>query len=79
MARKLDHMDLKQIISLHLDGLSNRQVAKTLMKALSTFGLDFQLLIISFMLVIGYIDYIVYFFIWYTLMIFVFISIRKLL
>lgn len=30
MARKLDHMDLKQIISLHLDELSNRQIAKTL-------------------------------------------------
>ena len=30
MARKLDHMDLKQIISLHLDGLSNRNIAKTL-------------------------------------------------
>jgi len=30
MARKLDYMDLKQIISLHLDGLSNRKIAKTL-------------------------------------------------
>jgi hypothetical protein len=30
MAKKLDPMDLKQIISLRLDGLSNREVAKTL-------------------------------------------------
>ena len=30
MANTLDPMDLKQIISLHLDGLSNRQVASTL-------------------------------------------------
>ena len=30
MARKLDYMDLKQILSLHQDGLSNRMVAKTL-------------------------------------------------
>jgi len=27
MAHKLDPMDLKQIISLHLDGLSNRKIA----------------------------------------------------
>jgi hypothetical protein len=30
MAYKLDPMDLKQIISLHLDGYSNRKLAKTL-------------------------------------------------
>lgn len=30
MANKLDPMDLKQIISLHLDGLSNRKAAKLL-------------------------------------------------
>ena len=30
MAKKLDPMDLKQIISLHLDGLSNREISKTL-------------------------------------------------
>ena len=52
---------------------------KILMTALSTFGLGFQLLIISLMLVFGFKEYIVYFFIWYTLMVFIFISIRKLL
>ena len=30
MANKLDPMDLKQIISLHLDGLSNRKIAELL-------------------------------------------------
>lgn len=30
MAKKLDPMDLKQIIRLHLDGLSNRQISKAL-------------------------------------------------
>ena len=28
MARKLDYMDLQQIIILHFDGFSNRQIAK---------------------------------------------------
>ncbi|MFT7072459.1 CDP-alcohol phosphatidyltransferase family protein [Patiriisocius sp. Uisw_017] len=50
-----------------------------LMTAVSTFGLGFQLLIISLMLVLGYKEFIVPFFLWYSLMIFVFISIRKLL
>ena len=30
MAKKLDPMDLKQILSLHLDGFSNRQISATL-------------------------------------------------
>ena len=30
MANKLDPMDLKQIISLHIDGLSNRNIGLTL-------------------------------------------------
>jgi DNA-binding NarL/FixJ family response regulator len=30
MARKLDSMDLKQIITLHLDGISNLKIASTL-------------------------------------------------
>ena len=30
MANKLDPMDLKQILSLHLDGLSNRDIGITL-------------------------------------------------
>ena len=30
MAYKLDPMDLKQILSLHLDGYSNRKIGRTL-------------------------------------------------
>ena len=30
MAKKLDPMDLKQIIRLRLDGISNREIGKTL-------------------------------------------------
>jgi DNA-directed RNA polymerase specialized sigma24 family protein len=30
MAKKLDPMDLKQIIRLHLEGFSNREISKTL-------------------------------------------------
>jgi hypothetical protein len=30
MANKLDPMDLKQLISLHLEGYNNRRIAKTL-------------------------------------------------
>jgi hypothetical protein len=47
------------------------------MTAVSTFGLGFQLLIISVMLVMGWKDYIIPFFIIYSLFIFVFIGIRK--
>ncbi|OQX74771.1 MAG: hypothetical protein B6D61_11275 [Bacteroidetes bacterium 4484_249] len=30
MAKKLDPIDLKQIVRLHLEGLSNREIGKTL-------------------------------------------------
>ena len=49
------------------------------MTAVSTFGLGFQLLIISLMLVFGLIEFIIPFFIFYSLFIFVFIGIRKFL
>jgi hypothetical protein len=48
-----------------------------LMTSVSTFGLGFQLLLIAFMLVSGLENYIFYFFIAYSIMIFVFIGIRK--
>lgn len=47
------------------------------MTILSSYGLGFQLLIIAVMLPLGWIEYIVPFFIIYTLFIFVFIGIRK--
>ena len=52
---------------------------KLLMTALSTFGLGFQLLLIATLLVLGCKEVIAPFFLGYTLMIFVFIGIRKLL
>ena len=48
-----------------------------LMTCISTFGLGFQLLIISTLLVIGLKSIIIPFFIFYTFMIFIFIGIRK--
>ena len=56
-----------------------KRFPKYLMTALSTFGLGFQLLIISLMLVLGFKEYVVYFFLWYSPMVFVFIGVRKLL
>ncbi len=50
---------------------------KWLMTSISTFGLGFQLLIISVMLVLGLKTLILPFFLGYTLMVFVFVGIRK--
>ena len=62
-----------------LDASANKgkRFPNVFMTALSTFGLGFQLLIISLLLVLGYIDYIIPFFLWYSLLLFVFIGIRK--
>ena len=56
----------------------SKKIPKFLMTALSTFGLGFQLLIISLMLVLGLKDYISTFFLCYSPMIFVFIGLRKI-
>ena len=69
----------KIIYILDSNASTGKQFPNFLMTALSTFGLGFQLLIISLMLVSGYKEYIVSFFLWYSLMIIVFIGIRKLL
>jgi phosphatidylglycerophosphate synthase len=69
----------KTIYALDANASKGKRLPNVLMTALSTFGLGFQLLIISVMLVLGYKEYIVYFFLWYSLMVFVFIGIRKLL
>ncbi|MET0759141.1 MAG: hypothetical protein ABWZ56_01880, partial [Flavobacterium sp.] len=47
------------------------------MTFVSIYGLGFQLLIIALMLPLGYIEYIIPFFIVYSLFIFVIIGIRK--
>jgi hypothetical protein len=69
----------KIIYALDAKASIGKRLPNILMTAISTFGLGFQLLIISAMLVSGYKEYIVSFFLWYSLMIFVFIGIRKLL
>ena len=43
MAKKLDPMDLKQIIRLHLDGMSNRQVGALLSISRNTINTYIQL------------------------------------
>jgi phosphatidylglycerophosphate synthase len=50
---------------------------KWLMTSISTFGLGFQLLVIAIMLVLGLKTFILPFFLGYTIMVFVFILIRK--
>ncbi len=69
----------KIIYTLDANAITGKRFPNLLMTAVSTFGLGFQLLIISLMLIMGYKDYIISFFIWYSIMILVFISIRKIL
>ncbi|CAM1334723.1 CDP-alcohol phosphatidyltransferase family protein [Tenacibaculum aestuariivivum] len=69
----------KTIYALDSNASETKRFPNLLMTALSTFGLGFQLLVISLLLVLGLKEYIVTFFLWYSLMILVFISIRKLL
>ena len=62
-----------------MDSSANKGKAlpKWLMKSVSTLGLGFQLLVMAGMLVFGLDSFILPFFVGYTLMIFVFIGIRK--
>lgn len=69
----------KAIYKLDSNASEGKPFPNLLMTAVSTFGLGFQLLLISVMLLLGFKEFIVYFFLWYSLMIFVFIGIRKLL
>lgn len=68
----------RTIYALDRDADSGKVFPKWLMTSISTFGLGFQLLIISVMLVLGFKDLILPFFLIYTIMVFVFIGIRKL-
>ncbi len=56
-----------------------RALPKWLMTCVSTFGLGFQLLLVAAMLVLGLKSFILPFFLVYTVMIFVFIGIRKII
>ena len=68
----------KTIQILDANAYKSKVYPNAFMSLISIFGLGFQLLIISFMLVLGLKDYINIFFIAYTALIFIFIGIRKL-
>ena len=68
----------KTIIMLDPNAYKSKLFPKVFMSMISIFGLGFQLLLISAMLVLGFKDYINTFFISYTLLIIVFIAIRRL-
>jgi len=67
----------KTIYLLDNKAIEGKVFPKWFMTTISTFGLGFQLLIIATMLVLGWKEYIIPFFIGYSIMIFVFILIRK--
>jgi phosphatidylglycerophosphate synthase len=67
----------KTIYALDRNAIKGKVLPKWLMTSVSTFGLGFQLLIIAAMLVVGLKDIILYFFLIYTVMVFIFIGIRR--
>jgi phosphatidylglycerophosphate synthase len=69
----------KSIYLLDKKATKSKKFPNWLMTAVSTFGLGFQLLIISIMLIMGWQAYIIPFFVAYTFMILIFIGIRKVL
>jgi hypothetical protein len=66
------------IYALDRQAAISQYIPKGLMMVVSTFGLGFQLLLIGVFLVSGLADFILPFFVGYTLMVFVLIGIRKL-
>lgn len=68
----------KVIYALDGDADKGKIFPNWFMTSVSTFGLGFQLLIIAMMLVLGLKDFILPFFLAYTIMVFVFIGIRKI-
>ena len=68
----------KIIYALDRDASKGKPFPNWLMTLISTFGLGFQLLLISLFLVLGLKTYIIPFFIGYSVLIFVFICIRKI-
>ena len=76
---KLFYGPFDKIIYTLDSNASGNVMPKWFMTCISTFGLGFQLLIISAMLVLGLVEFILAFFLIYTFMVFIFISIRKIL
>ncbi len=69
----------KIIYRLDSDAVKAQNLPNWFMTAVSTFGLGFQLLIIGIMLAVGLRQYIIPFFIGYSIFILVFIAIRRLI
>jgi phosphatidylglycerophosphate synthase len=67
----------KAIYVIDSNAYKGKALPKWLMTCVSTFGLGFQLLIIAVLFVLGLKAFILPFFLFYTVMIFVFIGIRK--
>lgn len=67
----------KTIYALDNNANTGLALPKWFMTSVSTFGLGFQLLIISIMLILGLKSFILPFFLMYTIMVFVFIAVRK--
>lgn len=67
----------KTIYAFDSNASEGKTLPNWLMSSVSIFGLGFQLLLISLLLVLGLKEYILSFFLAYTLMVFVFIGIRK--
>lgn len=67
----------KLIYTFDSNANKGKVMPNLLMTSVSTFGLGFQLLLIAFMLVVGLKSFILPFFLVYTLMVFVFIGVRK--
>ena len=67
----------KTIHLLDSNAYKEKQMPNWLMSMVSCYGLGFQLLIIAILLPLGFIGSIIYFFIGYTILLFVFIGIRK--
>ncbi|MGB5647100.1 MAG: CDP-alcohol phosphatidyltransferase family protein [Muriicola sp.] len=69
----------KIIYRLDREAVEGKELPKWFMTTVSTFGLGFQLLIIGGMLVFDLKDYIIPFFIGFSLLIFIFIGLRRFL
>jgi uncharacterized membrane protein len=69
----------KVIYSLDKKALESGKFPNWLMTAVSTFGLGFQLLLIGFMLALGFKQFIIPFFIGYSIFVLVFIGLRRLI
>lgn len=69
----------KIIFQFDRNAETGKIIPNWLMTSVSTFGLGFQLLLISVFLILGWKAYIFHFFIGYSAMIFVFIGLRRLL